>query len=137
MPSKQRLPKVHNIKTSNWKWMSIDHILKNLLSADFYTDDWEYGLRKKREDKGYQNLVQSISSIGFLWPALIDSDNEYSNGHHRLAACIDLGYTHVPVTTEDDDCGWHDTKGCYSSEGPEDWEKEILSKELPRADVVV
>ena len=109
--------------------MSIDHILNNLPSADFFSNQdpeiWEYGLRKKREEKGYQNLVESIASIGILWPALIDQDTEYSNGHHRLAACIDLGYTHIPVTTEDDDCGWTGTKGCYDTDSPEDWEKEI------------
>jgi hypothetical protein len=92
--------------------------------------EWE-DLCEKRLDPGYENLVESIRNLGFLWPVLVyrgDKDGNYNNGHHRLAAAIALNYTHIPATSSADNCGWSGGQGTagstgeiHGSTGPDFW----------------
>lgn len=62
---------------------------------------WEEMLRRKRSDRNYPDIVTSIERWGFVRPltAYITYGNElrFGDGHHRLAAAIELGMTTVPV----------------------------------------
>lgn len=99
-------------------WMEpIERILKHL-SGDlewyvYETDDagiprsniaarWEWVLNTKREDEHYEDLKDTLSKKGFTRPLTasykhFDGGQHLGDGHHRLAAAIDLGFTHVPV----------------------------------------
>lgn len=80
-------------------------------------------LDDKREDWGYPDVVESVDAYGFLRPLTVRRPDEgepseygyvFEDGHHRLAAAIDLGYSHVPVqlvpkgksAIADDSGGW-------------------------------
>lgn len=57
-------------------------------------------LAEKREDPWYPALVEKIRAEGFTGGIRIHPDgNEVRDGHHRIAAAIDLGYSFVPVET--------------------------------------
>lgn len=79
----------------------------------FYTS-WEDMLEKKRRDGHYPDVVHSIQTWGFLRPLNADvaaGRLQLSDGHHRLAASIDLGFEAVPVYVEEhpiisDDSGY-------------------------------
>ena len=67
----------------------------------------------KRLDLGQSRLVQSIEQHGFVIPVLIASADFVGrkllvNGHHRIAACEDLGIDAVPVTY-DQVGGWEES----------------------------
>lgn len=99
-----RYPKVHNIATS-FRWVRVDYIM-SLPSVDFYADglSTEENRDHKRRDQGYEDLVESIRTEGFYDPVFLyeDSPETLGNGHHRVVAAYDLGYTHVPVTSNPD-----------------------------------
>jgi ParB-like nuclease domain len=98
----ERRPRVDQISES-FEWVSID-ILLALPSTDF--DDIPWGiscnLREKRADYGYKQLVENIAEHGILDPVYVwgtlGKPGKLANGHHRVVACRDLGYTQVPVT---------------------------------------
>jgi len=71
-----------------------------------YGDDWEIALDGKRMDSNYEDVLTSIKRWGFLRPltAYVGTDGllHFGDGHHRLAAAIDLGMTTVPVRVYED-----------------------------------
>ena len=111
-------PQTKHIRTTSWSWTPIRDILENYTSSDL--ECWSE-LDYKRDNDGYHNLVESIRTIGFLWPVLVTRSEGYSNGHHRLAACIDLGYSYIPTTTDNSECGWNGDEESDNSTGPDFW----------------
>lgn len=67
------------------------------------SDTFRYMLDYKREDECYEDVLMSLKEHGFVRPVTALPDPgakygfKYGDGHHRLAAAIDLGYTHVPI----------------------------------------
>lgn len=58
-------------------------------------------LERKRKDGHYSKIVESLLLFGWTTGVHIAPDrNEITDGHHRLAAAIDLGQRYVPVVTE-------------------------------------
>lgn len=86
-------------------WLEpIDEILKReSLDGGYEGDGWDWLLDDKRNDNYYPDVVRSLKEHGFKRPLTcsIDdydpSDYQFGDGHHRLAAAIDLGLTHVPL----------------------------------------
>ncbi|QOP64875.1 ParB-like nuclease domain protein [Microbacterium phage Avocadoman] len=79
--------------------------------------DWDELLREKRADRHYPDVVKSIREYGFLRPlnaSIGDGELMLSDGHHRIAAAIDLGLECVPVyvaafhVIADDSGSWRD-----------------------------
>lgn len=62
---------------------------------------WKNLLETKREDYHYDDVVASIEEHGFTRPLTAWRHEmgylQFGDGHHRLAAAIDLGMTTVPV----------------------------------------
>lgn len=55
---------------------------------------------KARSDTGFIELLLSIQGVGLQEPGTCYSDGinlRFQDGYHRLAACVDLGYTTFPV----------------------------------------
>lgn len=104
-------PDVSNICTDDWEWMEV-HQLYHGPSCDFPA----LGLAEprnantKRSHPHFERLMESLRTEGFRRPVLME---EYEgklalgNGHHRVVAAYDLGYTHIPVT-RDLMIGWGD-----------------------------
>lgn len=71
-------------------------------------DDKEQKVRElldlKRSDDFYPDLVESVFDNGICNPVLI-INGVFINGHHRVAAAMDLGLEEIPFTSEDDK-GW-------------------------------
>lgn len=58
-------------------------------------------LAKKRESNGYPALVEAIRRDGITVPVLVVTDDGspyLGDGHHRIAAAIDVGLETVPWT---------------------------------------
>jgi hypothetical protein len=104
-------PKVANMEVP-YTWERVDYLM-GLHSPDFFgvgsARDWQW----KRDDSGFATLLESLEQHGFLdpvflfephstmtWPEL--GEEVIGNGHHRIIAAHDLGYTHVPVTRDPD-----------------------------------
>jgi hypothetical protein len=78
--------------------------------ADECSDTWDPNLEGadmmnqvlhwKRYDESYRELIESMRTNGVTSPIGVNG-NELANGHHRLAAMIDLGYTEIPVVTNE------------------------------------
>ncbi len=101
-PTGAVLPNVNGVKIP-FEWVSVEHLL-NIDSVDF--DEGlrtERNRRQKRDDWHYPGLVESIREDGFHDPVFLHRydglPDELGNGHHRVLAALDLGYTHVPVTS--------------------------------------
>jgi hypothetical protein len=61
---------------------------------------WRDLLASKRRDHHYHAVVASISMHGFIRPLNADLESgelQLSDGHHRLAAAMDLAMETVPV----------------------------------------
>lgn len=63
---------------------------------------WRWVLNTKREDDHYKDVLDALKKKGFSRPLTVEykrhsGGQQLSDGHHRLAAAIDLGFTHVPV----------------------------------------
>lgn len=61
---------------------------------------WSLCLDEKRGDDHYPDVVESIETHGFVRPLTAtekDGRLTLGDGHHRLAAAIELGMTSVPV----------------------------------------
>jgi hypothetical protein len=91
-------------------------------------DAWDACLETKRQDDHYPDIVDSIRAFGFIRPLtarLVDSNLEFGDGHHRLAAAIDLGLTTVPVKVFRD---WAVAKdsGSWYTEDPIPTESEVV-----------
>lgn len=78
---------------------------------------WEWMLDKKRDDEHYDDVLHSIRHNGFTRPltASIEYDTDgspylkFGDGHHRLAAAIDLGMKSVPVEVFRNNCFANDS----------------------------
>jgi hypothetical protein len=66
-------------------------------------------LDSKRGDVGYEALVNSIRTRGMFKGIRIHPTlNRVTDGHHRIAACVDLGFKFIPVESHvscEDDSG--------------------------------
>jgi hypothetical protein len=87
-------------------YQSIDQIMQEWASTDGASPgcmgEWTSLLEEKREDDHYPDIVKSLKRHGFVRPATCWFDRcgglmVYGDGNHRLAASIDLGWTHVLV----------------------------------------
>lgn len=80
---------------------SIDVRLEFAYGDPSLDDYWEERLNDKRMDRHYDDVVESIKRWGFIRPLTAregkDGMLHFGDGHHRLAAAIDLGMTFVPV----------------------------------------
>lgn len=103
----------HSI-TVPFEWIKIQDLLDNYQPGDGanFPDVLDY----KRQDDSYRMLLDQIPSKGIQWPLLgrryetskvadgmveplsHPSEGYLSNGHHRLAALLDLGYEYAPIT---------------------------------------
>jgi len=103
-------------------WVAIEDIFEGR-SCDFlFCEDCgktfcECNLNEKREDPSYAVLLEHFRKGGMINQP-INYDPRYQvqrNGHHRLIAAYDAGYTHVPYNSE----LWGDTdwQGTANSEG--------------------
>jgi hypothetical protein len=61
-------------------------------------------LSAKRQHDEYPEILDSVRRHGVQSPVLIRYDT-LCNGHHRVAACIDLGIESIPFT-DDPEIGW-------------------------------
>lgn len=80
-------------------------------SYDGDDERWQYERRQaflnllnnKRDDECMGDVKQSIQEYGFIRPLTVRKDDkgyrgyQTGDGHHRMAAAIDLGYTHIPL----------------------------------------
>lgn len=85
-----------------WEWVPISFLL-NYASADAW-DDETVGelLHRKRLDEDYPLIRDSLRDRGWVMPIHV-YDRTVTDGHHRIAAAIDLGLGSVPVF-EVNDC---------------------------------
>ncbi|SCD37636.1 ParB-like nuclease domain-containing protein [Streptomyces sp. Termitarium-T10T-6] len=83
----------------------------DLMSSEAFLHSWGDGstvrdsLAVKRTEADYPQLREHIRRHGIRTPALIEvTDSGYRRlleGHHRIAAAVDLGFETVPVTTDE------------------------------------
>lgn len=55
------------------------------------------GFNPKSRQDDRTELAKSIERVGLLCPILVNKQKELCDGHRRLACCIELGWTEVPV----------------------------------------
>lgn len=61
---------------------------------------WDTVLERKRNDSHYEDVVESLKTRGFVRPLTGQANSferKFGDGHHRLAAAIELGMSHVPI----------------------------------------
>lgn len=80
----------------------IQEIMDNWHSGDGCRPGfWEGTLHWKRSDFWYRDVVASLREHGFTRPLTCRRDRDgairFCDGHHRLAAAIELGYKTVPI----------------------------------------
>lgn len=88
-------------------WMqSIQEILTEWNSVDGGVagspESWEWLLNDKRDGDQYSQALNFLREEGFTRPVTCNYEKysgtmKYGDGHHRLAAAIDLGMTHIPI----------------------------------------
>lgn len=85
-------------------------------------NDWDSLLDEKRDDWQYEAVVESLRANGFLRPntfTVTDGHRVHCDGHHRLAAAIDCGVTHIPyVEVSHWSEGIADDSGCWDGSRP-------------------
>ena len=64
-------------------------------------EQWELLLRQKREDEQYRDIVWSLERLGFVRNVTFQVRDDGSvermgDGHHRIAAALELGIPTVP-----------------------------------------
>lgn len=103
------------------RYVSIEQILDGN-SGDFDRVDLEcecerllceHALDYKRGNPSYRQLVEHFRNGGMVNQPLYydDSRHKLHNGHHRLIAALDAGFTHVPVWDQwGDDWDWREYK---------------------------
>lgn len=104
------LPQVHNM-VIDYFWLEVASVWGKP-TCDMLAYPFCYGMnrtivRSKQNDIGYPALLESIDQDGFHDPVFWDGE-EYGNGHHRFAVAVELGYTHIPAT-DDEDFAWLDS----------------------------
>jgi hypothetical protein len=115
-------------------WMqNIQDLLENWYSTDGCNPGgWRYTLKCKREDRWYNDVVKSLKKHGFTRPLTCYVRNSpylyndppegtlvFGDGHHRLAAAIDLGMTEVPLEFKPD------SFSAIRHDSYEEWKREI------------
>lgn len=96
------------IKHGDMWWESIETIMLKDSIDHGGPGKWDRLLEDKRADSHYEDVRLSIEERGFVRPltALIregGQDFSFGDGHHRLAAAIDLGLTMVPLEAFNED----------------------------------
>ncbi len=64
-------------------------------------------MEDKRSDSWYPAVVESIRRDGFTKGISINSSGWVCDGHHRIAAAVELGLAFIPVETK----GWAEYDG--------------------------
>lgn len=110
----KRLPSVDNINPYvDWVWIPVQ-VAMSLPAADFHGESLTENdnADDKRLDPGYAKLLKSIEEDGFMDPVYVGdgerdemeryhgSKHGLGNGHHRVVAAFDLGYTHLPAHSD-------------------------------------
>lgn len=83
-----------------FEWMSVEYLM-NMPAGDFHGESLteKANYVSKQGDEGYEKLRDDLKITGWLDPVYIYRDEEeLGNGHHRVVAAFDIGYTHIPVT---------------------------------------
>lgn len=60
-----------------------------------------YNPPKRTRDGRMQSLISSIERVGLIYPIAVTKDSQIIDGHRRLAACKELGWTEIPVIVVD------------------------------------
>lgn len=70
----------------------------------------EHVIESKRQDHSYLKLLVHFKSGGMINIPILREGGSQSNGHHRVVAAMDAGYTHVPYQTPGGgwERGWQD-----------------------------
>ena len=79
--------------------------LYNSLGNPLDRKRWQEKLNIKRQHLCYSEILYNIQHNGFLMPlcySVVDNIKIHGDGHHRLAAAIELGYTKLPYLYFDD-----------------------------------
>lgn len=98
-----------------------EHYHEDFAREATLAESWGSSLARKRMDGHYEDVLESIRTRGFLrpltaWPNDSEGQLQFGDGHHRLAAAIDLGMTTVPVKVYDGFKIANDSGDWYSSE---------------------
>lgn len=59
----------------------------------------EHVIDSKRQDYSYRKLLEHFKNGGMINIPILREGGSQSNGHHRVVAAMDAGYTHVPYQT--------------------------------------
>ena len=99
---------------------------------------WEALLNCKRNDEQYFHLVNSIREFGFLAPATVRLNvngtvDTWGDGHHRLAAMIELGYTCIPVQAAPNDHRVECVRRDSGAPNPEEWDLHVNGEHISQA----
>ena len=93
-------------RRSGDRWLQeIDEIINFWTSCDGGKPGyWDHLLDSKRHDSCYPKLIELLYTQGFRTCLNADVHGKglypsFGNGHHRLAAAIELGYKYVPLDT--------------------------------------
>lgn len=108
------LPKTDRVKVP-FHWVSVEE-LWNMPAGDCVLSSLAQRpevVQYKSEHRGYRIMKASLETDGFYEPVFVNKDASkcvgteqfLSNGHHRVCAARELGYTHIPVTY-DVEHGW-------------------------------
>ena len=81
-------------------YWAIEQIITRRSTDSVFYVSWDAMLESKRQDSHYPDVVESLRQDGFIRPLTADvraHELRLSDGHHRIAAAIDLGMEAVPV----------------------------------------
>lgn len=105
-----RLAREESVQVGDVWLQPIDEILTRWSSTDggspepsYYDEEvtcWDEILDEKRDDSHYPDVVASLRERGWVRPATCWGypwEMVYGDGHHRLAAAIDLGHSEVLI----------------------------------------
>lgn len=67
-------------------------------------DAWQNVMEGKRGDASYRRIVRDLEN-GWGLRHAVGWTGKLGNGHHRVTAAFDMGYTHMPVVFDN----WTDT----------------------------
>lgn len=102
-------------------------------------EKWAALLECKRTDGQYESIVDSIREFGFLAPVTVrlgmdGSVDTWGDGHHRLAAMIDLGYKTIPTRAISVIAGRSATvRSDSGSEGSDEWDLDVDGVQIGQA----
>ncbi len=90
---------------------------------------WTLILQEKREDEQYHAIMTSLDLFGWLKTSTLRVNTAgrasvHGDGHHRLAAALDLGVALVPYTVHLQG-GYRDISPDSGQEHPEGWDIDL------------